>query len=171
MDEILDKHKQDFSEIRRLCLQCHGLDLTSTKLFASSSGSGVSLETKSVLHSMLSGSLLNLAVSIRVNLYQDNFENELIPLSSLAASILTEDNLEYKEITIKDVCDKIIHADSVTKPIISNEHLDKDHHVCIQFKGKHHKRFWTMDICLDLFAEHVLSMLDKLENEREMNNA
>ncbi len=120
---------------------------------------------------MLSGSLLNLAVSIRVNLYQDNFENELIPLSSLAASILTEDNLEYKEITIKDVCDKIIHADSVTKPIISNEHLDKDHHVCIQFKGKHHKRFWTMDICLDLFAEHVLSMLDKLENEREMNNA
>lgn len=165
MDDILDKHKQDFNEIRRLCLYCHGLDLTTTRLFSGSSCAVPSSETKSTLHNMLSGSLLNLAVSIRINFYQDNFENTLIPLSSLAASILIDDDLRYKEVTIKDVCDKIIHADSVTKPITLDEYLDNDVHVSIQFKGRYKKQNWTMDICLDLFAEHVLSMLDKLELE------
>lgn len=163
MDEVLDKHKQDFNEVRRLCLLSHGLDLTSSGIFRSSSNYDPSEQTKSVLHNLLSSTLLNLAVSIRVNLYQGAIENRLIPLDTLAASYYEDDELICKSVRIKDVCDKIIHADTVTKPIVPVGFMYGDNRIAFQLKGKHGKKAWTLDLCLELFSEAVLILLDEIE--------
>jgi hypothetical protein len=166
MEEILDKHKQDFNEIRRLCLQCHGLDMISSHLFTSSSYKDPSDNTKSVLHSMLSSSLLNLAVSIRVNLYQKAIDNRLIPLETMAADYYEDDKLISKAVKLKDVCDKIIHADTVTKPIVPGGLLESDVKISFQLKGTNRKKNWTLNLCLDLFAESVLAILDEIEKNK-----
>ena len=164
MEDILDKHKQDFNEVRRLCLLCHGLDLTSSNLFTGSTYTAPSDQTKSVLHSMLSSSLLNLAVSIRINLYQGSIQNIPIPLATMAANFYEDDELITKCVTIKDVCDKIVHADSVTKPAFPEGLLDRDVKIPFQLKGMNRKNTWTMNLCLDLFAETVLTLLDEVDN-------
>ena len=163
LDEVLDKHKQDFDEIRRLCLLCHGLDLTSTHLFNSPSYPEPSSRTRSMLHSMLSSSLLNLAVSIRINIYQGVINDYDAPLDRMIASIYQDKELIEKSVTIKDVCDKIIHADTITKPIFPKDQIEPDVKITFQFKGVHRNKAWTLDICLDLFAEAVLKLLDEIE--------
>ncbi|MEJ1412943.1 MAG: hypothetical protein RPU90_05100 [Candidatus Sedimenticola sp. (ex Thyasira tokunagai)] len=164
MEEILNQHRQEFDEIRRLCLQCHGLDLTSSNIFSGSTYETPSDRTKSVLHSMLSSSLLNLAVSIRVNLYQGTIKNKLIPLKTMAADIYDDEELIIKEVTIKDVCDKIIHADSVSKPIIPEVLLEHDVKISFQLKGINRKKAWTLNLCLENFTESVLILLDEIES-------
>jgi hypothetical protein len=93
MEEIIDKHKQDFDEIRRHCIICHGLDLTSSDLFSKPNDRKPSNKTKSVLHGMLSSALLNLAISIRINLYQNKIKNQSSPLNTLAASYYEDDEI------------------------------------------------------------------------------
>lgn len=167
MEDILDKHKQDFDEIRRICLQCHGLDLTSNKLFTDSTYTASSGRTKSVLHSMLSSSLLNLAVSIRVNLYQGSIGNRSIPLETMAADFYEDNELITKSVTIKDVCDKIIHAESVTKSAFPKGLLPQDTKNTFQLKGANRKKAWTLNLCLELFVESILMLLDEIECSHE----
>lgn len=165
MNQLLSKYKQDFDEVRRLCLQCHGLDLTTTTLFATSTYTNPSGNTKSVLDSMLSSGLLNLAVAIRINIYQGWVNGAEESLDMDAASYYYDDEMVAKCATIKEVCDKIIHADSVTKPIFPRELLEHDVKLTFQFKGSHYRRGWTLDLCLELFTESVLSLLDRIESQ------
>lgn len=167
MDEIIDRHRQDFNEVRRLCLLCHGLDLSSSSLFTKSTYKSASENTKSVLHSMLSSSLLNLSVAIRINIYQGNLQGQDEPLDTLSAGFYEDKELIVKPITIKDVCDKIIHADSVTKPILPAELLEDDVKITFQFKGVHRKAAWTLDLCLETFTESVLQLLDRIESGKQ----
>jgi hypothetical protein len=160
MEDVLDKHKQDFNEVRRLCLICHGLDLTSSNLFTSSVPS---VQTKSVLHSLLSSSLLHLAISIRINLYQGAIKNSKEPLDIITADYYEDLELISQQTTIKDICDKIIHADTVTKPIVPKGLLEPEVKIAFQFKGTNRKEAWTLNLCLDLFTERVLSILDEME--------
>jgi hypothetical protein len=166
MKDILDKHKQDFNEIRRLCLICHGLDISSNWLFSDSTYKKPSENTKYTIHSLLSSSLLNLAISIRVNLYQGLIGNQKFSLDTLVASYYEENDLLLKEVTIKDICDKIIHADSVSKSALIKEFMPKDVKNTIQLKGKLGKKNWTLDLCLELFAEKMLMILDEIEEKK-----
>ena len=163
MENVLDRHKQDFDEIRRLCLLCHGLDLTSSTIFASETSSGLSTATKSVLHSLLSSHLLMLAVSVRINLYQGAIKNFSIPMQTMVAGYYEDDELIVKSPTIKDVCDKIIHADSVTKPILPKNIVDSEVKISFQLKGTNRNKAWTLDLSLELFAETVLELIDSIE--------
>ncbi|WP_146742503.1 hypothetical protein [Onishia taeanensis] len=164
MEDVLDKHKQEFDEIRRLCLLCHGLDLTSSTIFGSETYSNPTIETKSILHSLLSSHLLRLAVAIRINLYQESIENITIPVETMVAGYYEDHELIVKPVTIKDICDKIIHADSVTKPIFPKNLLDSDVKISFQLKGTNRKRAWTLNLSLELFAETVLKLLDRIDH-------
>lgn len=165
MNQLLSKYKQDFDEVRRLCLQCHGLDLTTTTLFATSTYTNPSANTKSVLDSLLSSGLLNLAVAIRINIYQGWVNGAEESLDMDAASYYYDDEMVAKCATIKEVCDKIIHADSVTKPIFPRELLEHDVKLTFQFKGSHYRQGWTLNLCLVLFTESVLNLLDRIESQ------
>ncbi len=163
MKELFGKHRQDFDEVRRLCLICHGLDLTSNVLFSNSTYRLSSESTERVFQNLVSGSLLNLAVSIRINIYQGNeLEIESRRLSH-CGFYYYDDELVGKEFSIKDVCDKIIHADTVSKACLPPEMLINNK-LAMQFKGKHNRKAWTLDLSVELFTEAVLSLLDGLEN-------
>ncbi len=163
MDYVVEKHKQSFDEIRRLCFLCNGLDRTSSYIFAESTYINPSDQSKSVLQSLLSSSLLHLAVSIRINLYQDIIDNHSIPLETMAADYYEDDKLIVTSVSIKDVCDKIIHADSVSKPIYKNFPIEKDEKISFQLKGTHRKTLWTLNLCLELFTEFILRIVDEIE--------
>ena len=162
MSEILGKHRQDFNEVRRLCLICHGLDLSSDKLFSNSTYNNKLSLTKEIYNNLLSGSLLNLAAAIRINIYQGKFAKQTNFPISHCGFYFDDEELAQKEFTIKDVCDKIIHADSICKEAFPPAVLGNSK-VAMQLKGKHNGRAWTLDISIELFTEAVLNLLDDLE--------
>src|SRR5690606_1949398 len=109
MNEIFGKYRQDFGEIRRLCLICHGLDLSTSTLSSESSTWTLSEATNTVLQNLVSSTLLHLAVAIRTNLYQNNITGSDILLEN-SAWLYYDKELVEKPATLKQVCDKIIHA-------------------------------------------------------------
>lgn len=163
MEYVVEKHRQSFDEVRRLCFICNGLDRVSSYIFTESTYTDPSDQSKSVLQNLLSSSLLHLAVSIRINLYQDIIENRLIPLETMAADYYEDDKLIVRCVSIKDVCDKIIHADTVTKPIFKNIPLEKDEKLTFQLKGSNRDKLWTLNLCLELFTEIILKIIDEIE--------
>jgi hypothetical protein len=162
MYEILGAHRQDFAEVRRLCLICHGLDLSSDKLFNDSTYNNKLNATKEVYQNLVSGSLLSLAVAIRINIYQGKLEKQReFPITHCCFCFDDEGRI-HEDFKIKDVCDKIIHADSITKHALPSAVLGNTK-MLMQLKGKHNGKIWILDISLELFAEAVLNLLDNLE--------
>jgi len=161
MKEIFGKHRQDLSEVRRLCLLCHGLELTSDKLFNGSTYLNKGSKTKSIFQNLFSNHLLSLAAAIRVNLYQNEFKASAIKLSHCGFYYEDPERV-HKEFSVKDVSDKIIHATSISKAAFPRNFL-RDSKMLIQFKGEHHDHPWTLDLSVELFTEAILNHLDELE--------
>ena len=67
---------------------------------------------------------------------------------------------------MKQVCDKIIHADTVAKPVLPEGLWKGDSKIAIQFKGvEFGKKEWTLNIVLERFTEDVLNLLDEIESK------
>ncbi len=164
MKHILKEHRQDFSEIRKLCLICHGLDYTTSSLSSTNSRLKLSEAIEGAIQNLVSSYLLNLAIAIRVNLYQNKIEFKDVELPE-SGTLYYDKELICRPVTLKQVCDKIIHADTVSKPILPSVMMQEDCKICIQFKGTEFKKAWTMDIVLELFAEDVLHILDSIETQ------
>jgi len=124
----------------------------------------VSEATEATIQNLVSSYLLNLAVAIRINLYPNKIEFKDVELPQ-SGWLYYDEELVCRPVTLKQVCDKIIHADTVSKPILPEVMARKDCKICIQFKGKEFKRKWTLDIVLEYFAEDVLHILDDIENQ------
>ncbi|ADO00801.1 hypothetical protein Gbem_4101 [Citrifermentans bemidjiense Bem] len=165
MKEIFGKHVQDFDEVRRLCLICHGLERTGDILFTDSTYNNKTNCTERVYKNLASGALLNLAVSMRINLYQDGRINLDTSKLTHCGFYYCDHELIGQEFSLKDICDKIIHANTVSKEVIPQEVVGSSKST-IQFKGVHHKRSWTLDLSIELFVEAVLNLLDELETSR-----
>jgi hypothetical protein len=163
MTEIFSEHKQSAGEIRRLALVCHGLDLTSTNLSDGTSEFQIGDSTREVLHEQISCNLLALAIALRVNFYQ----TKLISIATCDvrhhAGMYWNDELVLTKTTIKDVCDKIIHADVFKKTVLPNK-ITSGAYATIQMQGSQGKRKWTLNLCVALFCESVLSLLEEAEN-------
>ncbi len=162
MSEIFGQHRQDLNEVRRLCLICHGLDLTSDKLFSDSTYDERLDVTRGVFQNLVSSSLLSLAVSIRINLYQDNLKNSNDVDLSGCGIFYEHQEMRTKPFMIKHVCDKIIHADEIYKEA-SPSRIFSESKLLTQFKGKYNGKGWTMDLSIEHFTEAVLNYMDKLE--------
>jgi len=158
-EELLGSHHQDFNEIRRLSLICYGLDSLADQLFTGSSYRPTTLKTKCVFQNLMSGSLLNLAISLRVNFYQGTLDSSS-QLSMECASLYYDSNLVIKTVSIKDVVDKVIHANSVSKQTFPRGWVGYPK-IMMHLRGFHRKENWTLDICIRSFAIAVLELLDK----------
>ena len=157
-EELLGSHRQDFSEIRRLCLICHGLDNSADTIFSGSIYTSPSDEFRCVFQNLMSGSLLNLAVALRVNGYQAAVDVSR-DLSIQCASLYWEPDLIVKQVSIKDVIDKIIHADFLSKETSYGTSTEAPR-VMMQLKGVHRKRKWILDINIQYFVEVILELID-----------
>lgn len=161
---IIERHVQTFDEIRRVCLMCHGLDLSGSELFSDKKEFELSEATRNVLRNTLSGSLLQLAIAVRVNIYQSSFDGlEKRKLPWWASWYYMDEN-QIKEADLKTICDKIIHADRVDKSVLPSL-LSENGKMCMHFVGSHHGRKWIMDFPVDEFVEYLLCLLDEVEND------
>ena len=104
-------------------------------------------------------------MALRTNLYQKNIPHAEKPLTN-SAWLYYDKELIERPATLKQVCDKIIHADTFSKstyPKSMSDHTDK---ICTQLRGTEYKiKGWTLNIVLDLLAEDILQILDEIEAE------
>lgn len=157
MPAIDNSHRVSFNRIRRLAIECHALDLAVGTLFDSGTYSP-SQRTRAAHDELLSEKLLALAISIRTKFYQG------VPWKGTEHYLLERhiDNSDGRDVripetlTIKDVCDKIIHADTVERDIIESEWG-----YTTVFAGKKRNDPWTLILSISLFAEGVLTWLDE----------
>jgi len=166
MKPLISNYKVDFNEIRRLALICHGLDLTTNSFSKGESEIVLSENLENSLQLLISSNLLNLAIAIRVNIYQSNISSSHFKINE-GATIYYDDASPLIEspATLKQVCDKIIHADTVEKLIYPKELVPVDCKVTLQLKGKERNRKWTLNLVLEIFTEQLLKTLDNLETK------
>ena len=169
MRDIFGQHKQDFNEIRRLCLICHGLDLTTSSLSSETSRLVISEAVEDTLHNLVSSNLLSLVIAIRVNLYQNAITQPNLELPN-SSWLYYDAKLIEKPATLKQVCDKVIHADSFSKTISPSGLIDQEYKIAVQFKGVEYKKYWTLNVVLERFVEDVLSLLDSIEQSMPNKN-
>lgn len=163
MPEIFSTHKFSTTEIRRLLLICHALDLSSNHLHDGSSMIELSPINMDILHEQISSNLLLLAIGLRVNFYKDELK-EIASLDVISgAGMYWDDELRVVSTTVKDVCDKIVHADVFSKDVFNKHYFDNSY-PCIHIKGKHNRRNWTLDLCVAIFCELILDKLDEASN-------
>ena len=162
MRDIFGHHKQVFNEIRRLCLICHGLDLTTSSLSSPTSRLVLSEEVEDTLHNLVSSNLLSLVIAIRINIYQNVIVQPHLELPE-SAWLYYDDKLVEQPATLKQICDKIIHADVFSKAVPNKNTIDPEYKIAVQFKGVEFTKAWTLNVVLERFIEDVLSLLDGLE--------
>jgi len=163
MKDLMSRHRQDFSELRRLCLICHGIGFTTSSFSSDDCRLKITENLESALQNLISSSLLSLAVAVRVNLYQEAISNPNIELPG-SSWLYFDKELIDRPATLKQVCDKIIHADAVAKPVLPEGLWKGDSKIAIQFKGvEPRKKAWTLNIALESFAEDILNLLDEIE--------
>lgn len=141
--------------IRALAIECHALDVQFDRLFNEQTICGQSDRIYSAYNRLLSTKLLNLAISIRVDLAAEpgyrttNVAPAAVVLSAPPAGL-----------SMKYICDKIIHADRIYKPI--EEGVRR---AGCELSGRYRGELWTIGLGLQVFCEYVLLWLDQLESQ------
>ncbi len=161
MIELFGKHKISSGFVKSLSIDCLSLDLVAFNLFVDGIHFDGSDRTKQIYEEKLSTSLLSLAVAVRTLLYQGIEEKASCP-NVTCCGFYESDNPEDKAlVSIKDICDKIIHADSIARYFEKTQEVDQNPITSI--KGMHNKKSWNLEISISLFCEAILNWMDKLE--------
>ena len=143
--------------IRALAIECHALDRQFDKLFNQAAICGASERTYRTYNRLLSIALLNLAISIRVSLASE-VEYNARGIVGPAVLVLKGRPVHKDGSSIKDVCDKLIHADRIYK------HLEAGvQGAGCELSGIHRGQRWTLGLGVQIFCEYVLQWLDTLE--------
>lgn len=145
--------------VRPLALTCHALDIQFDYLFNSDTICQKSPALSEAYEKLFAANLLNLAISIRVGL--SGHPNYLSKTNGLGACGFFETGTppEIKVFSIKDVCDKIIHADHIFKPVEYGVTGS-----CCRLQGARAGSAWQFDLGVSIFCEYVLEWLDKIES-------
>jgi len=163
--KVLGVHKQPFNLIRSNAIICHALDLSSHRLFLNSTYNNKKNEVKELYDVLLSTHLLQLAVAIRINIYQgltcDGISSYVMHCGFL--DITKDGKEETKEFSIKDVCDKIIHAKKIERKIGDCDKNNGSSSV-MMLQGTHYGKQWNCSLSVNLFCEAVLNWLDDIED-------
>lgn len=151
-------HSVSFDRIRRLAIECHALDLAVGTLFKSGTYPP-SQATREAHDELISEKLLTLAVSIRTKFYQGVpwKDTEQYLVERYIDDTVGREVGKPRSLTIKDVCDKIIHADTIERDIIESEWG-----YTTVLNGTKRGEAWTLILSMSLFSEAVLTWLDEL---------
>jgi len=159
---ILGKHKQSLALIRSVAITCHALDLSAEHLFVSGTYNNKGSFVKEIYDGLLSTHLLQLAVAIRTNIYQGlsdgNTENYVSHCGFL--DLDGGEKQTTVSFSIKDVCDKIIHADEISRELDAT--VGSAGSITV-IRGSRDKKKWEMSISIELFCEAVLNWLDDID--------
>jgi len=150
--------------IRALAIQCHALDIQFDRLFNADSICGYSDRIYETYNRLLSTCLLNLAISIRVSLKAEpKYSRTDAGISNCG---IFEDPGPHGDgsFSLKDVCDKLIHAEQIFKPIERGVQG-----AGCQLIGRHRGKRWELGLGVQILCEYVLKWLDEID-ERTVSN-
>jgi hypothetical protein len=156
--DLFGIHKISFGAIRRLAVECHALDVSAVRLLIDTTVDDPS-GLRSTYEELFSEKLLSLAIALRTKFYQGIPSVGTEKYVSHSAFLLIADKELIKSITIKDVCDKIIHAESVERPLD-----DGTAQPMTKVRGKQQGVTWVLHISTGLFCEGVLNWLASIES-------
>jgi hypothetical protein len=152
------KYRIPTDHVRALALQCHAYDVQFDQLFNATSVCGYSDRIYEAYNRLLSASLLNLAISIRVSLKTDPEYTRTD--SGVSDSALFEGAGPRGDGTfsIKDVCDKLIHAEEIYKPIETGAAG-----ACCKLMGAYGGKRWELNLGVRIFSEYILKWLEDVD--------
>lgn len=160
--EILGTHKVSFAAVRALAIQYHALDLSAHHLLLDGTHMDSSRKTKTVYEELFTGQLLALAIAIRTKFYQGLSHKETEKYVFHCGFLCKYENGKETPIrfSIKDICDKIIHAESVNRLL---ENGVEQPITILKSKGQRGED-WECSMSGSLFAEGVLNWIEDTEN-------
>ena len=150
--------KVSLANIRGLAIQCHALDLSAHHLLLDTTHDDSSGKTKEAYEELYSGQLLSLAITLRTLFYQGADHRSTAPHIAHCGILFREgkDFDEAVEFSIKDVCDKIIHAESFSRTL--EQGVEKP---TTTVRGTEQSgREWELSLSVSLFAEGVLNWVE-----------
>jgi hypothetical protein len=158
--DLFGTHRVSLAQVRRMAVRCYALEMAAHPLLLNGTHDDPSGATKAAYEELFTEELLALAIALRTKLYQG-----LDPSSS--ARFINPCGFLYRFgkhgestdlFTVKDVCDKIIHASTVQK------YLEADvPEPTIVLEGTQNHVRWQLSFSVSLFIEGLLNWLDTLE--------
>jgi len=117
--QLLGSYITSFESLRALAIQCDALDLGAYELLFTSTHIGKGERTKSAYEEQFTSHLLALAISLRTKFYQAYDHHATTSYLSHCGLSFTcgEDTAAPEQFSMKDVCDRIIHAITVRKDL------------------------------------------------------
>lgn len=158
--ELLGTHKVTFDHIRSLAIQCHALDITAYHLFMDSTHEDKSKKTMSTYQDLMTEKLLGLAIALRTKFYQGLDHNETVRYVGPCGLMFKHEGNVEKNVafSMKDVCDKVIHADNVSRHL--EDGVEKP---TTSLQGQQAGTEWELSMSVSLFAEAVLNWVQDVE--------
>ena len=163
--QLLGTHRVSLAHVRRQALVCYALDVAAEPLLLNGTHTDSDGRTKAQFEELYSTELLSLAISLRTLFYQgvDPARSESFIQASGFLDRYTSQAEESVPFTVKDVCDKIIHATSIVK------HLEIGvQNATTTLDGKEVRGTrWQLSFSLALFIEGLLEWLNTLSAPSE----
>lgn len=157
--ELFGQHNVTFDGIRAQAIYCHALDIGAHHLLLDTTHTDIDGLTKQSYEELFTSHLLALAISIRTKCYQGvdtSFNNSrIVACGSLYLGLASE--AAPQPFTIKDVCDKIVHASSVRRPLEPG--VPKP---ITELRGEKNEKPWELHLSVSLFSEVVLDWIQSL---------
>ncbi len=144
--------------IRALAIQCHALDLQFDRLFNAPSICGYSDRIYKTYNRLFSTCLLNLAISIRVSLKAEPEYSRLDTGISSCGIFEGRGPHDNDSFSFKDVCDKLIHAEQIFKPIERGVKGAR-----CKLIGSYRGKPWELGLGVQILCEYVLKWLDEID--------
>jgi hypothetical protein len=163
--DLFGTHRISVDAICRLAVECHALDVSAVRLLIDTT-LNTPERTRNTYEELFSEKLLSLAIVLRTKFYQGVPSKGSERFVQHSAFLLTTEKEDIKCFTIKDVCDKIIHAESITRPL-----NDGTAQPMTQVRGTHQNVPWVLHISTGLFCEGVLNWLESLQVSAEGESA
>lgn len=163
--DLFGTHQISLDAIRRLAVECHALDVSAVRLLIDKTVNKPEL-TRRTYEELFSEKLLSLAVALRTRFYQGAPSKGSEPFVGHSAFLLVSTREEIRPFTIKDVCDKIIHAESITRPL-----NDGTAQPVTQVRGTHQGDPWILHISTGLFCEGILNWIESIDSGDKVESA
>lgn len=163
--DLFGTHRVSVDAIRRLAVECHALDVSAVRLLIETTLTTPE-RARTTYEELFSEKLLSLAVALRTKFYQGVPSKGSERFVQHSAFLLVTEKEAIKYFTIKDVCDKVLHAESITRPL-----NDGTAQPVTQVRGTYQSVPWVLHISTGLFCEGVLNWLESIETAAESARA
>ena len=160
--DLLGKHKISLANVRSMAIQCYALDVAAFPLLQGGTHTDRGGKTKEAYEELFTAQLLAFAIALRTKFYQGLDHKTTVRYIQAAGFLFKNNSCGEKTLafSIKDVCDKIIHADTISRYLELG--ISKP---STSFCGKDSRdnSTWECAISVTLFVEGVLEWLQDVE--------